>query len=137
MYVETFTIVNNSTYDLNLDTTNSRNLDGVWPTSIAARTTSQPFKQSDHASVNPTALYMMAGIASPTNVNMHFFCDGFDPLLHVNMTMSFSSNSAEFAGSSIYENNSNPPITNNTSLAIDVTNDGSSQGSATFTVGTG
>jgi hypothetical protein len=53
------------------------------------------------------------------------------------MTMSFSSNSAEFAGSSIYENNSNPPITNNTSLAIDVTNDGSSQGSATFTVGTG
>ena len=80
---------------------------------------------------------MMADIASPTNVNMHFFCDGFDSLLHVNMTMSFSSSSAEFAGSGIDENNSNPPITNNTSLVIDVTNDGSSQGSATFKVDTG
>jgi hypothetical protein len=138
-YVETFTIVNNSQYALQLDTTNSKNIgDNIWPSTVAARSTSLPFPQKGSLSnLNPTALYQLAGSASPVNITMHFFCDGVDPVVHVNMTMKFSSSSAELSGSSIYQTNSNPPITDSTDLDIEWTGDGSSQGSATFTVGAG
>lgn len=132
LYTETFVIVNNSPYTLTLDTHGSSGLgNGDWPTTIAPNTTAPSFVQTGNFDVNPTAVYIMNG--ANTNVYLHFYCTGLDPLLHVNMTMTFS-NGAPCSGSSIAENNSHSDQFNNTTLSISTTDDGSSTGTATFTI---
>ena len=138
-FSETFQIVNNSNYTLVLDQTGSDNLgDGEWPTSIGPQSTAAEFTQTGFFSVNPTAVYAVEGISPPVNIYMHFYCVGVDPALHVNMTMTFSPGPA-FSGSSIAENNSTNGHswnTNDTTLDISETGNGSSRGTAIFTVGT-
>jgi len=136
-YTESFSIVNNSPYNLNLDTTGSQNLGGApWPATVPAGTTTPSFTQTGRTNVNPTAVYQCEGANPPINIYMHFYCWSFDPALHVNMTLTFS-NSAPFPGSCIAETNSHSPqnVCTPQALSITTTDDGSSTGNATFTIG--
>ncbi len=138
MYTQTFTIVNNSPYSLTL--LSEQNEGGAnWPESIPAHTTTASFVQTGNTKVNPTVTYGCDGASPAVSITMHFYCTGLDPLLVANMYMSFSSDTP-FNNSSIYLNNNfhdgatctYPPTEN---LAINTTGNGSSTGSATFTVG--
>ena len=134
LFNETFTIVNNTGYTLALDKVGSQNLgDGNWPASVAAHSTAGNITQSGSFSVNPTAVYQLQGASPANTAYLHFYCAGLDPFLHVNMTLKFSG--SVVPGSSISENNSLHTQTNSTTLVISTTDDGSSQGSATFTIG--
>jgi hypothetical protein len=138
-YTEYFTIKNNSPYTLVLDQTGSKNIgNGVWPTTIPPYTTTPQFNQAEFADLNPTAVYAAENSSPATNIYLHFYCWSVDPLLHVNMTMTFSSG-APWAGSSIGETNSLngewTTVTAPAELNIDTTGNGSSRGEAVFTVG--
>jgi len=143
LYNTTFVIVNNSGYTLTLDKSLSENLGGAdWPSSIAPHTTAASFQQSGQTNVNPTAVYLVNDSSPSSSIQLHFYCWGLDPLLHVNMTMTFSGQ--PFPGSSIAENQSHTNQSTSTFTAqgdgsyraeIETTDNGASNGTATFTIG--
>jgi hypothetical protein len=138
-FSESFTIVNNSGYTLVLDPAGSSSLgNGDWPATIAPHSTPKSFTQSVPLGyLNPTAVYQAQGAVPAANIYLHFYCIGVAPALHVNMTMVFSTGTP-FPGSSIAENNTNNGhsyVTNNTTLNIGTTGNGTSGGSAIFTIG--
>jgi hypothetical protein len=142
---QTFQIVNNSKYTLYLDQVGSDNLgDGHWPATVDANSKSDSFTQNGFFSVNATAVYSLQGSNPPINAYLHFYCVGVDPALHVNMTMQFSPPPL-FSGSKIAENNSTngqsyeakTASSTSTRLEISTTGNGSSRGTAIFTIGEG
>ena len=141
-YSENFSIVNNSNCTLYLDSVGSKNLAG-WPQTVAPRSTSPTFKQTNSVDLNPTAVYNLQGSNPAISAYLHFYCTGLDPLLHVNMTMQFSQG-ALYVGSSISEDNTDnghsfetqtATTSNIQILNIGTTGNGSSQGNAIFTIG--
>ncbi|PIT05015.1 hypothetical protein TSA1_32960 [Bradyrhizobium nitroreducens] len=143
-FVQTFQIVNNSTYTLYLDRIGSTNLgDGEWPATVAGNSKSPTFKQTGSSDINPTAVYNFQGTHIPINAYLHFYCVGVDPALHVNMTMQFSPPPVSI-GSSISEDNTDNGHSYTTDTAttdhvpilrISTTGNGSSRGNAIFTIG--
>ena len=138
---QTFSIVNKSKYKLTLDENGSKDLgDGEWPTTVGPNSTSPSFGQNGFFSVNPTAVYIIDG--ANKNAYLHFYCAGVAPGVRVNMTMQFS-NGALFTGSAIAENNStngHEYVTKTASpgttlLEIGEFGNGSSRGTAIFTIG--
>jgi hypothetical protein len=137
LFQETFSIVNNSACTMTLDGSKSTGLgDGQWPATIAPNTTAG-LVQTGSARIEVTAVYRLDAETVRTSVAMHFFCAGVDPVVHVNMTMTFDPYPPG-AGSSIAETNStNSWTTNDTTLNISTTGNGKTAGRAVFTIGGG
>lgn len=139
---QTFNLVNNTGYTLVLDTVNSDNLsDAPWPAQIPPHTSATPFVQTGFSNVNPIAIYMVQGASPANSVRLNFYCAGVDPLLHVHMTLQFAGNF--LPGSAIAESNTDNGHSYNSTdapnsqgiLEIETNGNGSSRGTAIFTIG--
>lgn len=141
-FKQMFNVVNNTAYDLLLDESASKNLNGVWPSTIPANSSAPTFEQVGDFDINPVAVYAFVDNPQTTNVRMNFFCIIVDGITHVNMTMEFGENQF-VAGSSIAENNSDRGKSYNTNdqpdahgaLGIKTDGNGDPTGNAIFTIG--
>lgn len=132
LYEVKFTIQNNTDQTMAFDSQGSQGTHG-WPTEIPAGQ-SGTVTQSGNLSINLTAVYSMG--SSSVNAYLHFYLTGLDPLVHTNMSLSYSDNDT-FTNNEIYETTSHSPETETgkAPLSISKTNNGSSGGNATFTLG--
>lgn len=136
LFEETFQIVNNTNQTLTLDPKGSSGLSSGWPATIGPNSSAQ-FTQTGNVQINLTAVYVMG--SSGVNAYLHFYLWGVGMTVHVNMTLSYSDDSA-YVNNKIWENNNlhgkTPESrTGQAPLMISTTNDSSTRGSATYTLG--
>lgn len=138
---EDFVVYNYTPYAMTLDAGNSKNLDGVWPSTIPGATNGSPgvvqFSQNESLiNINPTAVYILQSEPA-INASLHFYCWGAG-FVHVNMTLDYSSTPS--FSSAIQETNRNgTPMTDSGTNNLEIDDNGniSSRGTATFVIGQG